>query len=59
MKLIQLYNNNNNFFCANILEDQAQWRDKTNGLSKLVIVTECVSHQWMDEADDMELNLEL
>ena len=29
--------NNNNFFCVNILEDQAQWRDKTKGLSKLVI----------------------
>ena len=31
-----LYNNNNNnnnsnFFCANILENQAQWRDKTRG----------------------------
>ena len=22
------------FFCANILEDQAQWRDKTKGLIK-------------------------
>ena len=30
--------NNNNFLFANILEDQAQWRDKTKGLSKLVIV---------------------
>ena len=30
-------NNNNNFFSANILEDRAQWRDKTKGLSKLVI----------------------
>ena len=37
-------NNNNNFFFANILEDQAQWRDKTRGLNKLVIVK-----QWMDE----------
>ena len=44
------YNNNNNdFFCANILEDQAQWRDKTKGLSKLIIVKQCVSRQWMDE----------
>ena len=42
-------NNNNDFFCTNILEDQAQWRDKTNGLSKLVIVKQCVSRQWMDE----------
>ena len=41
--------NNNVFFCANILEDQAQWRDKTKGLSKLVIVRQCVSRQWMDE----------
>ena len=24
----------NDFFCPNILEDQAQWRDKTKGLSK-------------------------
>ena len=31
------YNNNNDFFSANVLEDQAQWRDKTKGLSKLVI----------------------
>ena len=29
-------NNNNDLFSANILEDQAQWRDKTKGLSKLV-----------------------
>ncbi len=42
-------NNNNDFFCANILEDQAQWRDKTKGLSKLIIVKQCVSRQWMDE----------
>ena len=37
------------FFCANILEDQAQWSDKTKGLSKLVIVKQCMSRQWMDE----------
>ena len=42
-------NNNNDLFCANILEDQAQWRDKTNGLSQLVIVRQCVSRQCMDE----------
>ena len=41
--------NNNDFFCANILEDQAQWRDKTKGLSKHVIVKQCASRQWMDE----------
>ena len=44
-----LINNNNDFFCTNILEDQAQWRDKTKGLSKLVIIKQCVSRQWMDE----------
>ena len=39
------YNNNNNdFLCANILEDQAQWRDKTKGLSNCVNVEQCVSH---------------
>ena len=49
--IIVIINNNNNsdFSCANILEDQAQWRDKTKGLSKLVIVKQCVSRQWMDE----------
>ena len=36
-------NNNNNFLCANILEDQAQWRDKTEGLSNCVNVEQCVS----------------
>ena len=40
---------NNDIFCANILEDQAQWHDKTKGLSKLVIVKQCVSRQWIDE----------
>ena len=42
-------NNNNDFFCVNILEDQPQWRDKTKGLSKPVIVKQCVSRHWMDE----------
>ena len=36
-------NNNNNFLCANILEDQAQWRDKTKGLSNCINVEQCVS----------------
>ena len=36
-------NNNNDFLCANILEDQAQWRDKTKGLSNCVNVEQCVS----------------
>ena len=31
-------NNNNEFLCMNIIEDQAQWRDKTKGLSNLVII---------------------
>ena len=35
-------NNNNDFFCAYIL-------DKTKGLRKLVNVKQCVSRQWMDE----------
>ena len=35
--------NNNNFLYANILENQAQWRDKTNGLSNCVNVEQCVS----------------
>ena len=42
-------NSNNELFCTNILEDHAQWHDKTNGLSKLIIVKQCMSHQWMDE----------
>ena len=43
-----IYNNNNDFFCANILEDQAQWRDKTKGLNKLVIVNNAwVVNGWM------------
>ena len=30
-------NNNSNFFFANILENQAQWRNKTRGLINLII----------------------
>ena len=38
------YNNNNNdFLCANILEDQAQWSDKTKGLSNCINIEQCVS----------------
>ena len=33
----------------NILEDRARCCDKIKGLSKLVIVKQCVSRQWMDE----------
>jgi len=35
-----LHNNsyNKEFLCANILTDQAQWHNKTKGLSNLVIV---------------------
>ena len=42
-------NNNNEFLCANILKDQAQWCDKTNGLSNLVILKQCASCQWMND----------
>ena len=44
-----MFNNNKDFFCANILEDQAQWPNKTKELSKLVIIRQSVSRQWMDE----------
>ena len=36
-----LININNDFLCANIFEDQAQWRDRTKGLSNLVIIKQC------------------
>ena len=32
-----------------MLEVQAKWRNETKGLSKLVIIKQCVSRQWMDE----------
>ena len=46
---ILLANNNDNFLCANILEDQAQWHDKTKGLSNFIIVTMCklVIDEWV------------
>ena len=44
-------NNNDDFLCANILEDRDQWRDKTNGFSNVVIVQQCALHQRMDEGD--------
>ena len=43
---MQPCNNNNDFFCANILEDQAQWHDKTKGLSKLIIVKQSSMDGW-------------
>ena len=47
---LSLFNNNNNdLFCTNILKDLAQWRDNTDGLSKLVILKQCVNRQWIDE----------
>ena len=49
-----MFNNNSDFFCANIFEDQAQWRDKTKELSKLVIVKQCVSRHWMGEEARMQ-----
>ena len=36
-RCVSYNNNNNHFISANILEDRAQWRDKTKGLSRLVI----------------------
>jgi len=47
---VELKDNNNtkDFLCPNILEDQAQWRDKTKGFSKLVIVNNVeVVDGWM------------
>ena len=49
MSIFSINNNNNDFLCANILEDRAQWRDKTKGLSNLEVVEQCVSRQRMDE----------
>ena len=37
-QLVQQTADNNNKDCANILKDQAQWRDKTKGLNNCVIV---------------------
>ena len=31
--------NNDDFLCVNILKDQAQWHDKTKGLSNFIIIT--------------------
>ena len=37
---INLFNNNNDFPCVNILEDQAQWQSDThNGYSMLIYLT--------------------
>ena len=30
MSIVFISNNTNDFLCANILDDQVQWRDKTN-----------------------------
>ena len=49
MSIFSINNNNTDFLCANILEDRAQWRDKTKALSNLVIVEQCVSRQWRGE----------
>ena len=46
--MLAALNNNNDFFSANILEGLAQWRDKTKGLSKLVIENNAlVVNGWM------------
>ena len=49
--VIHYNNNNDDIFCIYSLKDQAQWHDKTKGFyeSKLIIVKQCVSRQWMDE----------
>ena len=49
--LLLIHNNNNiNFFCANILENQAQWRDKTSGLITLIIESNArVVNGWMEK----------
>ena len=49
MSIFSINNNNIDFLCANILEDRAQWQDKTKALSNIVIVEQCVSRQWIDE----------
>ena len=64
MAMFSINNNNNDFLCANILEDQAQWRDKTKVLSNLVIEEQCAFwvplsssrvcigvYQWTKEVD--------
>ena len=51
MSILSINDNNNDFLCANILEDRAQWRDKTKALSNLVIVEQCVSRRRKDEWD--------
>ena len=43
-------NNNSNFVCANILENQAQWRDKTRGFINLIIESNAwVVNGWMEK----------
>ena len=41
--------NDDDVLCANILEDRAQWRHNTNGLSSHVIVKQCASRRRMGE----------
>ena len=36
-------------FCANIIEDQAQWHDKNQGIKQTRNRKQCVSRQWLDE----------
>ena len=42
-------NNNKTSFALISSKIKLKWHDKTKGLSKLVIIRQCVSHQWMDE----------
>ena len=43
-----MHYNNYDFLCGNILEGQANWRDKTKGLSNLIIVKQSTIYQRMD-----------
>ena len=41
--------NNNDFLCANIIEDRAQWCNKTKELTNLVIIYQCAIRRLMYE----------
>ena len=44
-------NNTNDFLCANILEDQAQWRYRNQEIKQSRNRRECANRQRMDEGD--------
>ena len=39
-QIVLNYNNNNDFLCANITQDRAEWCDKTKGLSNCIAMRE-------------------